>query len=94
MTEQLFEGEHYIDPKFCFKKYLIIAYKYGSLNPDIVITGHDYRWFREQIEPIKHKLKFKRNVQSKGRYFITPKEVEYIFDLLGKPSILEKNLKS
>lgn len=89
MTEQLFDGERYLDPKYSFKKDLIRAYKYGSLDPDIVITGHDYQWFREQIQPILHKLAFYKKNRGKRRYLLTPKEVGYIYDLLGKPTIIE-----
>jgi len=89
MTEQLFNGEHYIDPRYSFMKDLIRAYKYGSLNPDIVITGHDYQWFKEQIQPIIHKLGFYKKRNGRRRYLMTPKEVQYIYDLLGKPTIID-----
>lgn len=88
MGEKQFENEYVLTARFMTKKELIRAYRYGSLDPGIKVTVDDYRWFDKHIACIKHKF-MKRYENGKQKRQYTPREVEFIFDLLKPPVIYD-----
>ena len=78
--------KYVLEPGFMTKKQLIRAYKYGSLDPTIVIDSNHYKWFDKQIEEIEYKIA-KKHPNGKAKRGYTPREVKFIFDLLLPPTI-------
>jgi len=86
MNEQQPKEEFVLEPRFMTKKELIRAYKYGSLNSEIIIDSNDYKWFDKHIEKIEHKID-KKHANGKAKRGYTPREVKFIFDLLLPPMV-------
>ena len=86
MTIFNINDENKLEPGFMTKKELIRAYRYGTLNNEVKVTSHDYRWFDKYIKPIASKIS-KKHVNGKAKRSYTPREVAFIFDLLLPPTI-------
>ena len=76
MPEQLFEGEKYAPVKSYTAKELMILYEERSYNT-----------WKRLLLPIAHKLPMHcvKKGEKKGRYKYYKREVEFIFNFLGRP---------
>jgi len=76
-----------LEPGFMTKKQLVRAYRYNTIDPKVKVTSNDYKWFDKYIEPIKHKIALEfSNGKAKRGY--SPREVQFVFDLLQPPTII------
>ncbi|MBN2728942.1 MAG: hypothetical protein JXR53_06930 [Bacteroidales bacterium] len=57
--------------------------KHETLKSLAALYGIDWRTLKRQLEPIKHKIRYKEENRRK----LTPREVKYIVDYLGEPGV-------